>query len=107
MWRIGLAVLFALSLTMVLTAEAQHVSIGTDAKQPSTWQPFLDGMRDLVEGRNLIVERAFAAGRTEHLPGLIEELERAGRGSRRYHRHAETARSSAADTFTRTSGSRS
>ena len=54
------------------------VSIGSDPKQPLTWEPFLDAMRELgyVEGRNLTVERAFANGRAEDLPGLVRELVR-------------------------------
>jgi ABC-type uncharacterized transport system substrate-binding protein len=56
------------------------VSIASDPKQPSTWQPFLDTLRDLgyVEGHNLAVKRAFASGRPEDLPGLVTELVRSG-----------------------------
>jgi putative ABC transport system substrate-binding protein len=86
---IGLVVVLTLSLMMVLTTEAYQaakvhrvgiVSIGSDPKHQPTWQPFLDGMRELgyIEGRNLVVERAFASGRAEDLPGLIKELGRAG-----------------------------
>jgi putative ABC transport system substrate-binding protein len=54
------------------------VSIASDPKQPRTWRPFLDAMRDLgyVEGHNLTVERAFANGRSEDIPGLVKELVR-------------------------------
>jgi len=56
------------------------VSIASDPKQPRAWRPFLDAMRDLgyVEGHNLTVERAFANGRAEDLPGLVKELVRSG-----------------------------
>jgi ABC-type uncharacterized transport system substrate-binding protein len=72
-------------LAAPLAAGAQQVgklstigvlSIGTDPAQPGQWQPFLDAMRELgyVEGRNLVVNRAFANGQTERLAGLIAEL---------------------------------
>ena len=37
------------------------VSIGTDPGQSGLWQSFIDGMRErgYVEGRNLVVKRAF------------------------------------------------
>jgi ABC-type uncharacterized transport system substrate-binding protein len=85
---IWLAVVLTLSLTLVpLVAGAQPaekvyrvgiVSIGSDPKQPLPWRPFLDAMRErgYVEGRNLTVKRAFANGRAEDLPGLLEELVR-------------------------------
>jgi putative ABC transport system substrate-binding protein len=40
------------------------------------WRAFLDAMRELnyVEGRNLVVRQAFAAGKREALPGLISDL---------------------------------
>jgi putative ABC transport system substrate-binding protein len=40
------------------------------------WRAFLDAMRELnyVEGRNLVVRQAFAAGKREALPGLITDL---------------------------------
>ncbi len=52
------------------------LSIGTDPAQSGPWQPFLDAMRELgyVEGRNLVVKRAFANGQTERLAGLVAEL---------------------------------
>jgi putative ABC transport system substrate-binding protein len=40
------------------------------------WRAFLDAMRELnyVEGRNLVVRQAFAAGKREVLPGLVADL---------------------------------
>jgi putative tryptophan/tyrosine transport system substrate-binding protein len=56
------------------------VSIAGDPTQPLTWRPLFDAMRDLgyVEGQNLTVERAFARGRAEDLPGLVKQLMRSG-----------------------------
>jgi putative ABC transport system substrate-binding protein len=56
------------------------LSVGSDPKQPLTWQPFLDAMRELgyVEGRNLTVKRALGSGRSGDLPGLVEDLVRSG-----------------------------
>jgi len=56
------------------------VSIAGDPTQPLTWRPLFDAMRDLgyVEGQNLSVERAFARGRAEDLPGLVKQLMRSG-----------------------------
>ncbi len=72
-------------LAAPLVAEAQQtgkvstvglVSVGTDPAQSGQWRPFLDAMRELgyVEGRNLVVKRAFANGQTERLAGLVAEL---------------------------------
>ena len=72
-------------LAAPLAAEAQQagklstvgvLSIGTDPAQSGQWQPFLDAMRELgyVEGRNLVVKRAFGKGQTERLAGLVAEL---------------------------------
>ena len=57
-WRVG----------FLLPASASLSSPNTGA--------FLKGMRDLgyVEGRNLVVERRFADGKLERLPGLAAEL---------------------------------
>jgi len=50
------------------------VSIGTDPGQSSLWQSFVDGMRErgYVEGRNLVVKRAF--GNSDRLAGMLAEL---------------------------------
>jgi len=50
------------------------VSIGTDPGQSSLWQSFVDGMRErgYVEGRNLVVKRAF--GNPDRLSGMLAEL---------------------------------
>ena len=50
------------------------VSIGTDPGQLGLWQPFIDGMRErgYVEGRNLVVKRAF--GNPDRLAGMLAEL---------------------------------
>jgi putative tryptophan/tyrosine transport system substrate-binding protein len=50
------------------------VSIGTDPGQSSLWQSFIDGMRErgYVEGRNLVVKRAF--GNPDRLSGMLAEL---------------------------------
>jgi len=69
-----------------LAAEAQQaarvyrvglVSLGGD---PQWWRPVLEAMRELgyVEGRNLVVRRAFAKGHAEDLPRLVAELLRPG-----------------------------
>ncbi len=83
---------FVGSLTMgllasPLAAEAQQpgkvytvgiLNIGAPDQpgRTSFWQPFLDAMHELnyVEGRNLIVTRASAAGRAERLAGLARDL---------------------------------
>src|SRR5262249_14125488 len=45
---------------------------------PTGWAPFTEAMRALgyVEGQNLAIRHAFAAGRPERLPGLIGEIVR-------------------------------
>jgi putative ABC transport system substrate-binding protein len=57
------------------------ISIGapTSVDEPDWWKPFIDAMRELnyVEGRNLVLTRASAAGRGERLPGLARDLVRA------------------------------
>jgi putative tryptophan/tyrosine transport system substrate-binding protein len=53
------------------------VSLGGD---PLWWQPVLDAIRELgyIEGRNLVVKRAFAKGHAEDLRRLVMELTRSG-----------------------------
>ena len=43
---------------------------------PDWWRPFIESMRELnyVEGRNLVLKRASAAGRVERLAGLARDL---------------------------------
>src|SRR5438552_7109445 len=50
------------------------VSIGTDPGQSTLWQSFIEGMRErgYVEGRNLVVKRAF--GNPDRLSGMLAEL---------------------------------
>ncbi len=50
------------------------VSIGTDPAQLVPWQSFIDAMRErgYVEGRNLVVKRAF--GNPDRLVGMLAEL---------------------------------
>ena len=86
---IGLAVVLTLSLTFVpLAVGAQEtgrayqlglLALGTDPIRSGFWQKFLEAMRELhyVEGRNLIVRRAFAEGDDDRLPGLVADLVRA------------------------------
>jgi len=76
----------AVLLATPLAAEAQQtnkvyrvglVSLGGD---PLWWRPVLEALRELgyVEGRNLVVRRAFAKGHPEDLPRLVTELLRSG-----------------------------
>ena len=53
------------------------VSLGGD---PLWWQPVLDALRDLgyVDGRNLVVKRAFAQGLAEDLHPLVVQLVSSG-----------------------------
>jgi putative tryptophan/tyrosine transport system substrate-binding protein len=75
---------FAL-LAAPFVAEAQQVerayqvgllTLGADPTRSGFWQKFLEAMRELnyVEGRNLIVRRAFADGKADRLPGLVADL---------------------------------
>jgi putative tryptophan/tyrosine transport system substrate-binding protein len=56
------------------------VSIALDPNQPLPWRPFWEAMQRLgyVEGRNRTVKHAFANGRAEDLPRLVNELVRSG-----------------------------
>jgi len=82
---IGLAVVLSLTLTPLAAVEAQQVgkvyqvgllTLGSDPTRSGFWQKFLEAMRELdyVEGRNLIVRRAFADGKGDRLPGLVADL---------------------------------
>jgi putative tryptophan/tyrosine transport system substrate-binding protein len=69
-------------LAVPLALEAQKLpsvgllSIGADPSKPVVWLPFLERLRELgyVEGRNIAIERRFAAGRPEYLDKLAADL---------------------------------
>ena len=74
-------------LAAPLAAEAQPagrvytvgtLSLGFPDWAQDWWQPFLEAMRELgyVEGRNLVMKRASAGGRTDRLDELAAELVR-------------------------------
>src|SRR5512132_2560893 len=52
------------------------LTLGADPTRSGFWQKFLEAMRELnyVEGRDLIVRRAFADGKADRLPGLVADL---------------------------------
>jgi len=52
------------------------LTLGADPARSGFWQKFLEAMRELnyVEGRNLIVRRAFADGKADRMPGLVADL---------------------------------
>ena len=56
------------------------LSIGSNPAGESRWQPFVEALRELnyVEGRNLVIRRAFADGKADRLPSLIADLLGAG-----------------------------
>jgi len=58
------------------TYQVGLVTLGADPARSGFWQKFLEAMRELnyVEGRNLIVRRAFADGKADRLPGLVADL---------------------------------
>ena len=86
MRRIGLAVVLAGSCVLTaLAPDAQPaasvyqiglLTLGSDPTRSEFWQKFLQAMHELnyVEGRNLIVRRAFADGKADRLPGLVADL---------------------------------
>jgi putative ABC transport system substrate-binding protein len=65
-------------------ANVHQVGIVSSAANPGrltvTWQAFPEAMREMgyVEGRNLVVRQAFAAGKREDLPALIAGLVKSG-----------------------------
>jgi putative ABC transport system substrate-binding protein len=79
---------FVVALAMLaapVVAEAQRaekvytiglLTLGADPKRSGFWQRFLEAMHELnyLEGRNLIVRRAFADGKADRLPGLVADL---------------------------------
>ena len=90
MRRIGLAIIFALSLTLApIVAEAQQpprvarvgwMSLATPTAPALNFDVFRQGLRDLgyVEGQNLILEPRYTGGKNDLLPELIADLERVG-----------------------------
>ena len=54
------------------------LSIGADPANPVAWVPLLDRFLELgyVEGRNITIERRFAAGRPERLAEVVADLAR-------------------------------
>src|SRR3989454_8791115 len=73
------------TLSVPLAAGAQQaerayqvglLTLGADPTRSGFWQKFLEAMRELnyVEGRNLIVRRAFADSKADRLPGLVADL---------------------------------
>ena len=89
---IGLAVILTVSLVLEpLAVDAQPapktpriglLSTGTDPSHPlpPQWLAFFDGMRALgwVDGKNIVTERRFAAGKSERVPGFATELAQLG-----------------------------
>jgi putative ABC transport system substrate-binding protein len=59
-----------------LQANVGILSIGTDPAAQENWEPFINELerRGYVEGRNLRLQRAFAAGDVGRLPKLIADL---------------------------------
>jgi putative ABC transport system substrate-binding protein len=89
MWCSAIGVIAALTLSLLvalLTAEAQQrdpvprIGILTPAAEASTplWEAFRQGLRALgyVEGKNIILEYRFAAGKSERFTALAAELVR-------------------------------
>jgi len=85
MTRLAVALLSLALLAAPLAAEVQRqgkvyqigfVTLGAHPTQHGMWQKLLEAMRELnyVEGQNLNVRLAIAAGKPERLPGLIAEL---------------------------------
>src|SRR4030095_16676809 len=77
-------VLLLLAAPAVVTAQpagkTYHVGIVSAAAAPGRptvlWRAFLEALGELgyVEGRNLVVTQAFAAGKREDLPALVADL---------------------------------
>ena len=81
------SILVAVLLAVSVIAQAQQprkvpriglLSIGADPQKPVRWLPFLNEMKELgyVDGQNIIIERRFAAGKSERLPELVADLVR-------------------------------
>ena len=61
------------------TARIGIISLGTDPARPGPeWAAFVEALRGLghTEGRNIVIERRFAAGRSRQLSGFAAELVR-------------------------------
>jgi putative ABC transport system substrate-binding protein len=91
--RIALALTLVVPalVAMPLAAPAQQtpkmpriglLSVGSDPSRPlpPQWLAFLDGLRALgyVEGQNIVIERRFAAGKSERVAGMANELVQLG-----------------------------
>jgi ABC-type uncharacterized transport system substrate-binding protein len=92
-WRCTASVVlvFALLPWAVSLVDAQRsartpriglLSVGTDPSRPlpPQWLAFFDGMRALgwIDGQNILVERRFAAGKSERVGGFATELAQLG-----------------------------
>ena len=88
---LALALVVPALVAMPLAAPAQQtpkipriglLSVGTDPSRPlpPQWLAFLDGLRVLgyVEGQNIVIERRFAAGKSERVAGMATELVQLG-----------------------------
>ena len=55
------------------------LTIGTDPTNPARMDSFFEAMRELnyIEGRNLVVIRAYGDGKFERLPALIADIDKA------------------------------
>jgi putative tryptophan/tyrosine transport system substrate-binding protein len=77
-----LLTLLVCALGVPLVAEAQNLprigllSTAADPSRPIAWVPFLERLTELgyVEGRNITLERRFAAGKPERLDELVADL---------------------------------
>jgi putative ABC transport system substrate-binding protein len=85
MWRREFMTLIGGVAVMPLASRAQQassvprvglVSIGADPGDPVVFRPFLEQLRTLgyVEGRNITLERRFAAGRDELISDFVADL---------------------------------
>ena len=88
---LALALVVPALVAMPLAAPAQQtpkmpriglLSVGSDPSRPlpPQWLAFLDGLRVLgyVEGQNIVIERRFAAGKSEWAAGMATELVQLG-----------------------------
>jgi len=83
---IAVGALFAAPVTGIAQKQAKIFRIGylnvqsppLSVEAEPQYKAFLDGMRGLgyVEGKNLVIERRFANGNAERLPGLVADLAR-------------------------------
>jgi putative tryptophan/tyrosine transport system substrate-binding protein len=56
------------------------LSTGADPSRPVVWLPFLEQLQRIgyIEGRNIVIERRFGAGRPERLDELVADLAHRG-----------------------------